>query len=110
MSQEQILAQTRLFVDWASEARKAPLQFANQVFVQPHEKSILLTFMTYAPPIITGDYEAMKAQVDIIGTTITADCVAKIALAPDTCRGLIKILQDKLEQESNEAVQGGTKE
>ena len=99
----------RARVDWASQALKAPLEFANQVFVQPHERTIVLTFMSFTPPIIVGEPSEIEAQAETIGDVLTAECVAKIAITPETCRSLIKIMENNLQKLDNEVKQNGDK-
>jgi hypothetical protein len=99
----------RVQIDWVSPALRAPLKHANQIFTQMHENTVILTFMAIAPPIILGEPETWEGQIDLFGGTIPAECIAKIALTPQTCKSLIGIIGDKLQAYENEAKTNGTK-
>lgn len=70
--------------------------YASNVFVQPGEYEITLSFFETHPPILTGSPEENLNKIRRLGA-IPAKCVARIVIDPELVPKLIQALQTGLD-------------
>lgn len=94
-------------IDWNAAAQTKTLQHANQAVIQLVEHEINLTFFQYSVPVAIGSASEVLMQLQGI-KILQPDCIARINISPRTARGLIKAIQqqldenDKLEKKADE--------
>jgi hypothetical protein len=82
--------------------------YASNVFVQPGEYEIALSFFETHPPILTGSPEENLDKIKQLGA-IQAKCVARVIIDPDLVPKLIQALQTGLDGylTTKKALEGG---
>ncbi len=84
-----------------------PSHYAANVFVQPGQYEVILTFFEMRPPLLTGTPEQNKATLEKLGA-VRAECVSRIIIDPDLIPKLIEALQKGLEgYHASRAIQQG---
>jgi hypothetical protein len=71
-------------------------RYASNVFVQPGEYEIILSFFETQPPILTGSPEENLAKLRSL-SAIQARCVGRIVIDPELVPKLIQALQNGLD-------------
>ncbi len=70
--------------------------YASNMFVQPGEYEITLSFFETLLPMLTGSPEENKARIERL-EAIQAKCVARVIIHPDLVPKLIQALQSGLD-------------
>jgi hypothetical protein len=83
--------QVQIQVDW-SGADKLPIMASNVVLIQQTPHEFLITFGVAAPPITQTPLTEEQAR----GMKITAQPIARLALAPGRVVELMQLLQQQL--------------
>ncbi len=87
-----------------------PSHYAANVFVQPGQYEIILTFFEMRPPLLTGTPEQNKAKLQELGA-IRAECISRIIVDPELIPKFIDALQKGLEgYYASRAIQQGESE
>ena len=84
-----------LHVDWHIP-EGAQSQYSNNVLVQAGQYEIIISFFEAQIPILLGQPEENKKQLEELGT-IRVDCVSRIVVSPDLIPILMKALETGLE-------------
>lgn len=71
-------------------------RYASNVFVQPGQYEIILSFFETLPPLLTGSPEENRTKLQELGA-VRADCVARVIINPDLIPKLIQALQSGLD-------------
>lgn len=95
MSEPEEEIRVNLPIDWHIP-ENLQSQYASNVFVQPGEYEIVLSFFETRAPVLTGSPEENLTKLKKL-ESVQAKCVARIIVAPDLVPKLIQALQNGLD-------------
>ena len=96
-------------IDWYGATEGVAVQHSNQVLVQIHEKEMILSFFYYSPPVLMGNAQQVKTQLDSI-TALKPECLGRISLPTDTFKSLAEILAKKVQEFNAESAEDNPNE
>ena len=88
MAEEPI--ELRLFVTGAEDV---PITFSNLAIVQHEQQEFVLTFAQYSPPLILGDADSQRQQIESM-PYLPVKVVSRIGMTAPRMAQLIQVLQE----------------
>ena len=71
-------------------------QYVTNMVVQHTEHEFVISFFEVTPPLVLGEPDEIKTQLEQLGT-VQAECVARIVVAASRMPEFVRVLQDNLE-------------